>query len=198
MDNMNTPVQPRSAHNSPRSPLLWVVAVALILFSVVGIAAFMGWLPSSTAHPDTRAGERSAIDKQSTAAAKPASPTKHTPVAAAAPAKCLECGEIASIREIVTKADGSGLGAVGGAVVGGALGHQVGEGKGKDIATVAGVIGGAVAGNEIEKRSRATKSYEITVRLDNGSTRVITEPNLPSWKTGDRVKIVDGAIHSTS
>lgn len=197
MDNMNTPVQ-RSSHNSPRGPLMWVAAIAVILFSVVGIAAFMGWLPSSTAHPDNRTGERSAIDKQSTAAAKPASPAKHTPVAAATAPKCLECGEIASIREIVTKADGSGLGAVGGAVVGGALGHQVGEGKGKDLATVAGVIGGAVAGNEIEKRSRATKTYEITIRLDNGSTRVITESNLPSWRTGDRVKIVDGALHSIS
>ena len=196
MENVNTPNQPRTTvHNSPRRPLLWVAAIAVILFSVVGIAAFMGWIPSSTAQPDNRTGDRSAVTgKPSSTASKP---TKPAAVAVVTP-KCLECGEIASVREVVTKAKGSGFGAVGGAVVGGVLGNQVGEGQGKDVATVAGAIGGAVAGNEIEKRTRATKSYEITVRLDNGSTRVITEPNLPSWRTGDRVKIVDGEIRSNS
>ena len=100
------------------------------------------------------------------------------------------------VREIAAKGEGSGLGAAGGAVVGGLLGHQVGGGRGQDIATVVGAVGGAVAGNEVEKRVKATKSYDISVRLDNGSTRVINEDNPPSWRSGDRVKIVDGAIRA--
>lgn len=109
-------------------------------------------------------------------------------------AKCVNCGRIESVREVVTKGEGTGLGAVGGAVVGGVLGNQVGGGQGKDLATVVGAVGGAVAGNEIEKRTKTTKSYEITVRLDDGSSRTFQEPNMPSWRPGDQVKINNGSI----
>jgi uncharacterized protein YcfJ len=43
-----------------------------------------------------------------------------------------------------------GIGA--GAVLGGILGHQVGGGNGKKLATVAGVIGGGFLGNEVANR----------------------------------------------
>ena len=39
--------------------------------------------------------------------------------------------------------------AIAGAVIGGILGHQVGGGSGKDIATIAGVVGGAAVGANI-------------------------------------------------
>ena len=64
---------------------------------------------------------------------------------------------IESVREIETKGQGSGLGAVGGVVVGGLLGNQVGVGHDKDAMTVVGAVGGAFAGNEIEKRTKSTK-----------------------------------------
>lgn len=181
--------------------LLAVVAgIAIILFCAAGIAAIMGWIPTSIG--STR---ESAVlaDKEKSAkkTAQPAAPAKaKTPpaqVASSAPvAKCSNCGVIESVREIAAKGEGSGLGAAGGAVVGGLLGHQVGGGSGKQIATVVGAVGGAVAGNEVEKRVKATKSYDITVRLDDGSTRVINEVNAPSWRSGDRVKLVDGAIRA--
>jgi hypothetical protein len=41
-----------------------------------------------------------------------------------------------------------------GAVVGGLLGNQVGSGNGRKLATVAGIIGGGFAGNEIANRNR--------------------------------------------
>lgn len=40
-----------------------------------------------------------------------------------------------------------------GAVVGGLLGNQVGGGKGKTLATIAGAVGGGYLGNEIAKRN---------------------------------------------
>ena len=121
-------------------------------------------------------------------------------VADATPAKwrCAECGVVQSVREIATKGQGSGVGAVGGAVVGGLLGHQVGSGRGQDIATVVGAVGGVVAGNEIEKRVKSGKSYEITVRFEDGSSRVIQEANAPTWRTGDRVKVINGVIQSNA
>ena len=88
------------------------------------------------------------------------------------------------------------LGTLGGAVIGAAIGNQVGGGSGQKIATVVGAVGGAVAGNEVEKRVKSTKNYEITVRLDDGSTRMIQEANPPSWRNGDHVRIVDGTIRA--
>lgn len=240
-NNVNT--QHRITPDKSSRLLGWIAAVAIILFGIVGIAAFMGWLPNSTAHTEEQAStttgkdavldKNAALDKKESLERKgtserqadrqasrssstaPSSPvpksssssfsspsTRSSGATASAPVAqattCPGCGEIASVREVVTKAKGSGFGAAGGAVVGGVLGNQVGEGRGKDVATAAGVIGGAVAGNEIEKRTRATKSYEITVRLDNGSTQVINETNPPSWRAGDRVKVVNGVIHSTT
>lgn len=184
--------------------LFWIAGIAVTVFSVAGIAAIMGWIPTSTSSPTDNA----ALAQQSTAAAKPASArTRATPeqapvrVASNSPvvrAACAECGVVESVREIDKKGEGSGLGAVGGAVVGGVLGHQVGGGSGKKIATVVGAVGGAVAGNEIEKRVNSAKSYDITVRFEDGSSRVINETNAPSWRVGDRVKVINGAIQSNA
>ncbi|HEY0491113.1 MAG TPA: glycine zipper 2TM domain-containing protein [Telluria sp.] len=129
-------------------------------------------------------------------------PVRRAPVkvAAATPAKkwCSNCGNVESIRTITERAQGSGLGAAGGAVLGGLLGNQVGGGNGKKLATVAGAVGGAVVGNQVEGNMRATTSYEITVRLDDGSSRTFREQNEPQWRTGQRVKVVDGALRSVS
>ena len=64
--------------------------------------------------------------------------------------------------------------------------------------TVVGAVGGAVAGNEIEKRVKSTKRYEITVRFDDGTSRVFTEANAPSWRNGDKVKVINGVIQSNA
>jgi hypothetical protein len=60
-------------------------------------------------------------------------------------------------------------------VLGAVIGHQVGGGDGKKIATAAGAVGGAVIGHQVEKdRSRTLVGYRIEVRMDDGSTR--TQP----------------------
>ncbi len=56
------------------------------------------------------------------------------------------------------------------------------------------ICSGAYAGNEVEKRTHKTAHYEVVVRLDNGETRVITEPANPGLAVGEKVKIVDGRI----
>ena len=45
---------------------------------------------------------------------------------------------------------------------------------------------------------KSTKSYEITVRFEDGSSRVITQPEPASWRTGDRVKVVNGVLQSNA
>lgn len=187
------------ANKSPHL-LMWISAIAITLFCAVGIAAIMGWIPTSIGGANDDAA-LTRLQKPQTSAAKPAAAKPQTaPVHMAnnAPArvKCAECGVIESTREINRGGEGSGLGAVGGAVVGGLLGNQVGGGRGNQVATVVGAVGGAVAGNQIEKSVKSSKSYEITVRFEDGSSRVITEANPPAWRTGDHVKVVDGVIRS--
>ena len=196
-------------------PLLWITGIAVILFSAAGIAAIMGWIPTSTGTsgnnaaleklgPDTAksaAPKSQTAPRQAASTAKPAAPKTQTPpvqVANNAPVKmtCAECGVVESVREIQHQGASTGLGAVGGAVVGGLLGNQVGSGRGNTAATIAGAVGGTIAGNEIEKRVKSGKGYEITVRFDDGSSRVISAASAPTWRSGDRVKVVGGVIQS--
>ena len=105
---------------------------------------------------------------------------------------------VQSVHEVDVKGDASGVGAVGGGVVGGVVGHQVGHGDGRTVATVVGAVAGAIAGNEIEKQVKKTKNYEITVRFEDGSSRVITEPEATTWRAGDKVRVVNGVIQSNA
>jgi outer membrane lipoprotein SlyB len=109
---------------------------------------------------------------------------------------CSNCGNVESIRQIKTRSQGSGVGAAGGAILGGLLGHQLGGGHGRQLATVAGAVGGAVVGNQVEGNMKADISYEIRVRLDDGTLRTFHQHSVPPWRTGDRVRIVKGALHS--
>lgn len=114
-----------------------------------------------------------------------------------AQAICDSCGVVESVRTVEHQAQqGSGLGAAAGAILGGVLGHQVGGGNGKQIATVAGAVGGGYAGNEIEKRNRTSNTYEVRVRMENGQTRTFTPSEQPEWRAGDHVRIVDGRLTS--
>jgi outer membrane lipoprotein SlyB len=109
---------------------------------------------------------------------------------------CGSCGNVESIREITSRAQGSGVGAAGGAILGGLLGNQVGSGHGRQLATVAGAVGGAVMGNQVEGNMKANHSYEIRVRLDDGTLRTFHQQSVPQWRTGDRVRIVKGSLRT--
>ncbi|MEX5744192.1 glycine zipper 2TM domain-containing protein [Massilia sp. X63] len=111
---------------------------------------------------------------------------------------CSNCGNVESVRTIKQRAEGSGLGAAGGAVIGGLLGNQIGGGTGRTIATAAGAIGGAVVGNQVEGNMKASTSYEIRVRLDDGTLRTFRQSSPPAWRSGDRVRIVKGRLRSVA
>ncbi len=213
-------------------PFVIIAAVALTVFSLVGIGAVLGWIPTSmggggvkpaatepvtpeadAAGPLTRdTAEPAEQPKQAVKQPKPrrkavarsepplqvaqaeSAPTVIPPLPPVAAIPCRECAVIEEIREIEKDGEGSGGGAVAGGVVGGVLGHRIGSGRGNDIATVLGAIGGAVAGHQIEKNANKTKEYQIFVRYEDGSRGLFTQGTPPSWRPGDKVKIVDGAI----
>jgi outer membrane lipoprotein SlyB len=189
----NTPT--RKTH-----PAIIAAGVAVVLFCVVGTAAIMGLIPGSgkDALPPAPIA---AIPARSATVAAPAHQVQASrqsthAVSVNAAANCSNCGKVESVRSVKTEGHGSGLGAAGGAVVGGLLGNQIGGGRGQDVMTVVGAIGGAVAGNQVEARVKSTQAYETAVRLNDGSLRTVQQSTQPQWQAGDRVRIVDGVIRT--
>jgi outer membrane lipoprotein SlyB len=105
-------------------------------------------------------------------------------------AVCASCGTVESVTAVQQKGQGTGLGVVAGGVLGGVVGHQVGGGNGKTAMTVLGAIGGGLAGNEVEKRARGVTTFDVRVRMQDGSTRVFHRTQ--SMAVGTRV-VVDGS-----
>ncbi len=120
-------------------------------------------------------------------------PRARQPVAAAP--VCGNCGVVEAINVVEVKGDGSYVGMIGGGVIGALLGGQVAHrGSGKTVAQVAGAAGGAWAGNEIEKKVRSTKHYEVVVRLSNGGTQMVSYPAQPPVSVGTRVRVENGTL----
>jgi len=122
-----------------------------------------------------------------------AAETRPAPMRVAQPL-CASCGTVESVREIATQGQGTGLGAVAGGVAGAVVGKQFGHGSGKTAMTILGAAGGAFAGHKIEEKVRSTQRWDVTVRLDDGSYRTLTLEQQPAWRSGDRVRVVNGTL----
>lgn len=107
-----------------------------------------------------------------------------------------ESGQVTSIEVIPVASRPSGAGAILGAVIGGVVGNQFGSGSGKALATGAGIVGGAVAGNAIENRNkRDDEVYRVWIRLDNGSMRSLDFHRVDDLRVGDRVRYDGGQLY---
>jgi outer membrane lipoprotein SlyB len=103
-------------------------------------------------------------------------------------------GVVESVREIKQPQRTNGSGPILGGIAGAVAGTQVGRGNGKNLATILGAVGGAVAGTAVERNVRATKHWEVNVRLDDGSTQTINSDAQPFWHGGERVRFLDGKL----
>ena len=83
-----------------------------------------------------------------------------------------------------------GVGAVVGGLSGLGIGSLIGGGTGRDVAMVVGAVGGAVAGNEVQKKHDAPKpGQRIIVRTTGGVLVSITQPPYPGLMKGQKVYI---------
>ena len=81
-----------------------------------------------------------------------------------------------------------GLGAVLGGAAGLGLGSLIGGGTGRDVAMVAGAIGGALVGNEVQKNNaQPIPGQQIIVRTRSGVLVAVTQPLGPYLQVGQRV-----------
>ena len=127
---------------------------------------------------------------------KPAAPLTYSnanggPAYSNAPAQqvCATCGTVESVTPVQrsTKAEGPGLGAVAGGVLGAVLGNQVGHGNGRAAATVLGAVGGGFAGNAIEGNMKKVTVYQVGVRMEDGTRRNVEISQAPN--VGSRVTV---------
>lgn len=120
-----------------------------------------------------------------------------------------ECQDVQVQKQAPVKDANRITGTVIGGVAGGVLGHQIGGGKGKTLATVAGAAGGAYAGNQVQKgmqekdvettterrcrtvneTSKKLVGYDVTYRLDGKQDVVRT-----SVKPGATIPVKDGKL----
>jgi outer membrane lipoprotein SlyB len=107
-------------------------------------------------------------------------------------AQSVELGVIESLRPVRLEGGNSGVGTVGGAVLGGLAGSTLGGGSTAHAAgAVAGAILGGLAGTAIEKDVNRANGIEITVRLDSGRMlAVVQEGDGAEFRPGDRVRLL--------
>jgi outer membrane lipoprotein SlyB len=105
-------------------------------------------------------------------------------------------GSITAIEPVRERPQGSGAGAVIGGVLGGVIGNQFGHGLGRAAMTGVGAVGGAIAGNNVERNYKtAVVGYRVHVRLDNGSTRTFERKSIGNLHVGDRVRLDANGFH---
>ena len=83
-----------------------------------------------------------------------------------------------------------GLGAIVGGMGGLGIGSLIGAGTGRDVAMVVGAIGGALIGNEVQKKhDQPIAGQQIIVRLNSGVLVQVTQPLGVYLAVGQRVYI---------
>lgn len=83
-----------------------------------------------------------------------------------------------------------GVGAVVGGLAGLGIGSLIGGGTGRDVAMVLGTVGGALVGNEVQKKhDRPVLGQQIIVRTSTGVLVAVTQPASAALRVGQRVYI---------
>jgi len=83
-----------------------------------------------------------------------------------------------------------GIGAVVGGLAGLGIGSLIGGGTGRDVAMVLGTVGGALVGNEVQKKhDQPIPGQQLIVRTTNGVLVSVTQPVNPALRVGQRVYI---------
>ncbi|MES2296508.1 MAG: glycine zipper 2TM domain-containing protein [Pseudomonadota bacterium] len=98
---------------------------------------------------------------------------------------------VESIRDVTIVNRNSGTGTMAGAALGGiAAGSNVGGGNGSVAAGIVGAVAGGLIGQSVEANMNNRRGYEITVKLDNGELRAITQEADELFRPGERVRLL--------
>ena len=100
-------------------------------------------------------------------------------------------GVIEQITEVQLQSNHHrGVGAIVGGLGGLGIGSLIGGGTGRDVAMVAGALGGALFGNNLQKRyDQPVPGQQIIVRVRSGVLVAVTQPADPNLRLGQSVYI---------
>ena len=92
---------------------------------------------------------------------------------------------------------------IAGALIGGAVGNQIGHGSGRAAATILGAVGGAALGNSAANAANrgaypyntAGPVYRVWIQTDSGAMREYDVQATGGLRPGDRVRIENGVIY---
>jgi outer membrane lipoprotein SlyB len=104
----------------------------------------------------------------------------------------IEYGTVQKTEVVTISGRNSSIGVVGGGLTGAAAGSGVGHGVGTNLAQAGGAVVGAVAGEAVEEAATRKSGQSITVKLEDGSTVVVTQVSPPDFNVGDRVALLNG------
>lgn len=105
-------------------------------------------------------------------------------------------GTVESVRNVTIANPDSGTGTVAGAALGGLGGSQIGHGNGSAAVGILGAVAGGIIGNRIENQANNRPGFEITVRLDNGEMRAITQLADEAFRPGERVRLLSNGYNT--
>ncbi|MCF6290600.1 MAG: glycine zipper 2TM domain-containing protein [Desulfobacterales bacterium] len=109
----------------------------------------------------------------------------------------IERGTVIQVEPVQIEGTKSQVGTIAGVAVGGVLGSTIGQGRGRDVATVLGAVGGGLAGAAAEEELTKKAGLEITVSLDNGQTIVVVQEADLLFHVNDRVRVIKGSDGTT-
>lgn len=113
--------------------------------------------------------------------------------------RCADCGIVTRINQVASgRTAPSATGAILGGLVGAVAGHEISDHTGgskgnQNIAAAAGAVGGALAGNQIQKNV-TSDTYDISVRMDDGRTIVVNQRDLGGIRENTYVRVVNGKV----
>lgn len=99
-------------------------------------------------------------------------------------------GTVESVRNVTIANRDTGTGTVAGAALGGLGGSEIGHGNGSAAVGIIGAVAGGIIGNRIENQANQKPGFEITVKLDNGELRSITQLADEMFQPGERVRLL--------
>lgn len=123
----------------------------------------------------------------------------------AVPVEKVLFGKIDSVRNVTEREliedYQSGWSTFGGAIIGGAIGHQFGSGSGQDVATILGALIGASIASDKKKRYREVtiELVELMITVNNGDQFMVLQQKDRQmlFKAGDEIRMIylsDGAV----
>lgn len=101
---------------------------------------------------------------------------------------CADCGRVSAITVAEKPGDSNAVGLIAGGAVGALLGRQIGSGQGKDLATIAGAVGGAYAGKKIQENMATKKVWTVSVSYPDGRSASFDFDQNPGFELGDSVR----------